>query len=136
MKTNWGVTLGKAFAVIPMGYIRTEDGKIYQLADTSGPNRYGEYHYYKHAGCHAYTKEVVKQAKTVEELCDGFYIDDGTYGICPGALFSKEEYKDFLSTIEDHKKFNIGFTAYGIIKTKNGLSYVTEMTSEGGWKLL
>lgn len=117
-----------------MSYIRTKDGKIYLLI--SGSNKDGKYWYVDRAGEYTFTKEVVKQAKTVEELCDGFYIDDGVYGICPGALFSKEEYKDFLSTVEDHKKLNVGFTAYGIIKTKNGLSYATEMVSEEDWKLL
>lgn len=117
-----------------MSYIRMKDGKIYLLV--GGPNKDGKYWYVDRDGEYTFTREVVKQAKAVEELCDGFYIDDGTYGICPGALFSREEYKDFLSTIEDHKKLNVGFTAYGIIKTKNGLSYATEMVSEGGWKLL
>ena len=79
---------------------------------------------------------IIKQADSIKDLCDGFYIDDGSDEIYPGALFSKDEYEFFVSSIEDHKKYNQYFIAYGVIKTKSGFNFAAKMNKEGDLELI
>lgn len=137
-----------------MKYIRTKDGIIdldakgissYEIIDDEKAiNEYGvesgfiNIYYYDDRGMFteyddkggrsmnsAFLKDILKQADTVEELCDEFVYIKGnrkiiyrTYDICPKYDY---EYQDEL---------------YGAIWCKWGLKYVAKMNKEGEFELL
>ena len=111
-----------------MNYIRTKDG-IYQLADTSGSNMYGEYHYYDHTGHNEFTKEVIKApADTIEELCDEFVVCHNGRTICQ---FDKDVW-DY----EQIKYLGASNDFYGAIWTDKGLIFVAKMNDKGELELI
>lgn len=83
-----------------------------------------------------YLKDIVKQADTIEELCDGYVVesDDGWYGF-KIINFAKQDYH----IRERYQEQNI--ILYGFIKTDKGLIYVAKMkgilpNGEIDWELL
>lgn len=69
--------------------------------------------------------KIIKEADTIWELCDGFYIDDGS------GDFKKENIFETILEFENlyHKKrisdtYAIG---YGFIKTDKGLIFVSKL---------
>lgn len=82
--------------------------------------------------------QVIKEADTVEELCDGFYNDilgDGAFNF--DGLYI---YNDFESFKGDWKAYRIyddwEGNGYGFIKTGKGLIYVAKMNDKGEFELL
>ena len=98
-------------------YIRTKD-EILKALDTDYMCGVKVYHTEKGM---ITEKLVVKTADTIEELCDGFYADDGSI-----ETYNKNEFNRFQDYILD-----TGFDGYGFIKTDKGLIYVAKMDSEG-----
>ena len=94
-----------------MKYIRTKDGYIFDQKDT-------DFSFIK-------PEFIIKQADTIEELCDEFvYVD--------------EEIKQFLVS-DDIDKAKAKFynnNVYGAIWTDKGLVYVARMNEKGELKLL
>ena len=95
---------------------------------------------------HLYESEIIKQSDTIEELCDGFFID---------FISDLEEYKNFISEEKIFNRFGFDdfkeqFNAYrelegdvynhcegyGLIKTSKGLIYVAKMNEEGVLELI
>ena len=117
-----------------MKYIRTKDS-VYEIAEEI--NYDGELFYYVKTTPprKAFEEcEILKQADTIEELCDGFYIDDGS------GDFKKENIFETILEFENvyHKKrisdtYAIG---YGFIKTFKGLIYVAKMNEKGELELI
>lgn len=72
-----------------------------------------------------------KQADAIEELCDGFFIDNGH----PEIDDIDDMFLDFVifkNNVRYCETYCVGnFTGYGFIKTDKGLIYVAKMNSEG-----
>lgn len=74
--------------------------------------------------------DIIKEADTIKDLCDGFYIDYkpafDQIGICKGFEYFKNQWYHF------EKKPN----AYGFIKTDKGFIYVAKLNEQGELILL
>ena len=123
-----------------MKYIRTKDGRIYELQETEDGEKYlirtGEL--IPMWNTEAY--EILAQADTIDELCDRFVlidrneyespIDEELIGKRYEAMF--DEFKFRLSEGSLIKKMSF----YGAIWTDKGLIYVAKMNGEGKFELL
>lgn len=117
-----------------MSYIRTKDG-IYEVIK----NELGECIKINSANVYGFVmledvrliEENIREAETIPELCDGFYIDVCEPIFEKQFIFPKKEYYKFLYIIEELKKENVKYTAYGFIKTDKGLIYVAKMNEKG-----
>ena len=86
----------------------------------------GEHIEYDNKGGHSmdnwYLKDILKQANTIEELCDEFvYIDEGSY----------PEVSDELDLMQTKSTI-----IFGAIWTDKGLIYVAKMNEKGELELL
>ena len=111
-----------------MKYIRTKNG-IYEVVDTyevSYVIGYTEDGFEKKV----YKEDVIKQADTIEMLCDEFVLYDNqlkTYGV-----FDKMSTKVItFKWIQNHLEIYNGMTIYGAIWTSKGLIFVVKMNKEG-----
>lgn len=100
-------------------FIRTKEGIFEDL--TTG---YCGMIHFCNNGIRVAEEDIIKKADTIWELCDGFYIDDGS------GDFKKENIFETILEFENvyHKKrisdtYAIG---YGFIKTDKGLIFVSE----------
>lgn len=113
-----------------MRYIRTKDGKVRKSKDFAADELWN----YENE-----TDNILKQADTIEELCDEFvvirnndkyvcdYIGEEPYYLAiehdgDGHYFSKKELLDLI--------------VYGAIWTDKGLIYVAKMNDKGELELL
>ena len=118
-----------------MKYIRTKD-KIYVES-----NMYKSAYYDEWMHCHVFVN-VVKQADTIEELCDEFVtkvLNPNSHGTKPhghymNAMSFKDIVKYYLSSIEE--KGIKTYDVYGAIWTEWGLKYVAKMNDKGEMELL
>lgn len=111
-------------------YIRTEKG-VYEVSEKA--TYCGKNFYYTTAEVTLEDIDIVKEADTIEELCDGFYIDEGN----EFSFYKEQCYEDF----EESKKiffedFDQTSTLYGFIKTSKGLIYVAKMNENGVLELI
>ena len=107
-----------------MRYIRTKDG-IYEVISSNcgweipvyANNDFGEKYIQE--------DDIIKQADTIEELCDEFVLlhEDKTFS-CQGDYDVCKEY------------YENGFYLYGAIWTDKGLIYVAKMNEKGELELL
>lgn len=75
-------------------------------------------------------KDIIAKADTIEELCDGFYLDDGQEEFCLDDVFTNfDKFKS--SCIYNNKYHIVKYEGYGFIKTSKGLIYVAKMNDEG-----
>lgn len=77
-----------------------------------------------------------KVGETIEELCDGYYIDDLNYkGLNGDGIYLEfGEFRDDFMVLLYEDKADIA--GYGFIKTDKGLIYVAKMNEEGEFELL
>lgn len=103
-----------------MKYIRTKDGRIISYNENCNDEDLPTILYYPHL--------ILKEADTIPELCDGFYIDVCEPIFEKNFIYSKEEYYDFHYMITQCLKENdVKYKAYGFIKTSKGLIFVSEL---------
>ena len=109
-----------------MKYIRTKDGIyecIWEITEINGKN----YINVRYDGI-LYREEILKQADTIEELCDGYIVES-----------KNNPAKWFEMTCEEYgrrkPKFN-NWIIYAYIKTDKGLIYVAKMNDTGELELL
>ena len=80
-----------------------------------------------------FVADIIKQSKNIEELCDGFYIDEGDE-VCFSEAYMDTNFNKikafYLST------FDFTSTLYGFIKTKNGLVYIAKLNKKGKLELI
>ena len=103
-----------------MKYIRTKDG-IYEVVDTyevSYVIGYTEDGFEKKV----YKEDIIKQADTIEELCDKFVVIDKETKEVMNIVAFWEYAKHWVSW-----KYNI----YGAIWTDKGLIFVAKMNEDG-----
>lgn len=151
-----------------MKYIRTKDGKIFEIVDYEqlDENTKKNVRHLRYVGLEDYLNEkifvkiyknmpnpisqyqsikmfdILKQANTIEELCDEFVFEDsdGPYlcNFCEqtdvdvGSKFDELVYWFNHSKEEQYKKRN----CYGAIWTDKGLIYVAKMNDKGELELL
>ncbi len=123
-------------------FVRTENG-IYEVISLK-KEKFGKYYCYrvdrKNINKYSLVAEtsILKQADTIEELCDCFYWDckDG-FNIHNFMNYSiaKDTWDEYVSDcLIDEEK--IESNMYGCIKTSKGLIYVAKMNEKGELKLL
>lgn len=109
-------------------YIRTKDGRI---IIQGGPNDKGfekgrfEIHNINHNALDSI--EIIKQADTIEELCDELVYND--------KFFKNVIYKD-ISSVKTLCSIRKEWTVYGAIWTDKGLIYVAKMNDKGELELI
>ena len=116
-----------------MKYIRTKDG-IFELLENGLSQTPIEVQ-------NALITGDYNQADTIEELCDGFYLDDDALMLIErfyhywamGDNFSNDH--DGYYTMY-RKDFEEGASFYGFIKTNKGLIYVAKMNDKGELELI
>lgn len=132
-------------------YIRTKDGEIFELKATPPTNKIYEgsntYMVYDHKELIAKDingNDILNQADTIEELCDGFYLDCEERELIDRFYYYDKQYDCFKAFPNSHRGFSRKrFKEYkadlylrGFIKTDKGLIYIAKMTREGELKLL
>jgi len=100
-----------------MKYIRTKDGIFEKSKLIYAFNENEEY----------LTKEIIKQADTIEELCDEFVL------IRNDKIYSNPNWQDFMDGIICPR---INDKIFGAIWTDKGLIYVAKMNANGQLELL
>lgn len=105
-----------------MKYVRTEDGAIL------------EKDHVLHNISRAYGVKDIKQAKTIEELCDEFVYE---YNDELPLIRYRETGKPTLSVLYENMKHSNHITnIYGAIWTAKGLIYVAKINGKGELELL
>lgn len=110
-----------------MKYIRTEKGHIYEYVEQRiHQNQYLKFGQYRH-NINSEYEQIIAQADTIEELCDGFYVDNKRDFLTSRVFqtFSELKYE-----FEYYKAKNKKATFYGFIKTDKGLIYVAKMNDK------
>lgn len=107
-----------------MKYIRTKDGRIinirYALEDKEKIYDYG---WNDEIIIHAYKCDIIKQADTIEELCDEF-------------VSVRDNWHDLWDNFIEPSIICSESDIYGAIWTDKGLIYVAQANDKGGWELL
>lgn len=85
--------------------------------------------------------EVIRQADTLEELIDGYYVEIEGFNYDINHTFgtfneAKEDYKDWFNYYHVRHEINFEITLHGFIKMDNGLIYVAKMNENGELELL
>ena len=116
-------------------YIRTKDG-VYKVS------HYNDWATHKRKGAtlidgdktsYIKNENIINQSENLEELCDGFYIDEGN----EFSFYEENIYEDFEEAKEVFKKeFDDTSNFYGFIKTQRGLIYVAKMNDKGELELI
>ena len=79
--------------------------------------------------------KILKQSENLEEVCDGFYIDDGKQEICINDMYT--HFNTFKNDMRYYKNCCVGnYIGYGFIKTDKGLIYVAKMNENGELELI
>ena len=109
-----------------MKYIRTESD-IYNIDDLYVCEELtGKPYATKKSGLCIYKDSIIKQADTIEELCDEFVVIDKTW---------EEPLYIVLDTKDDIETY-LPSEIYGAIWTDKGLIYVAKMNDKGELELL
>ena len=121
-----------------MKYIRTKTG-VYELANERTTTNFQVVDLLHNRAF--FKSDILAQADTIEELCDGFYIDFVNYkGFDKDEIGEADTFDDFKETFIGIREFEgIQFThceGYGFIKTSKGLIYVAKMNEKGELELI
>lgn len=133
-----------------MKYIRTKDGIGEYSVDWNGASCVHLNH--KWHWLQDIEKDIIKQADTIEELCDEFvaenrtghkwlvYITTETYEDSEGNIIEYKVYGNKYTEEYPHNLINDikheGLKIYGAIWTDKGLIYVAKMNEKGELELL
>ena len=110
---------GRIIGITEKGCIKEFDNKLYAFRDSSFSYRFENGY------------EVVKQADTIEELCDEFVFDGGDD---TPLLCTYEELKYWFNHSKE-QQYKIR-NCYGAIWTNKGLKYVAKMNNKGELELV
>lgn len=114
-------------------FIRTKDA-IYE-ANENGETYNGYGCKSKNGTIKIHKKDIIKQSKTIEDLCDFYYIE--TDDLETDGLFSPSEFDDFICDMILWELDDVKVkAAYGVIKTRKGLKYVARFYEDGKVELL
>ena len=80
-----------------------------------------------------YKEEIIKQAGTIEELCDGFLVEN----INDSSIWGVLKTEDFINEYQKHNLSDPKIkNYYGYFKTDKGLIYVAKMNKARDFELL
>ena len=116
-----------------MKYIRTKDNIIYQVYDKVFEYKGDKRYQLVDSRFEISLNDIIKQAYTIEELCDWFVVEGDDNEITyHKTLFSAEtDGKDYIL------ESNETYTIYGCVLVKGqGLIYVARMNDKGELELL
>ena len=125
-----------------MKYIRTADGRILDLDKIK---QYSQLYQFSN-GNHLYVEwtviseeiDIIKQADTIEELCDEFVMQDNDCKLSQlmshETIYMIQTHTNIDDIINDSKMQN--YTIFGAIWTDKGLIYVAKMNEKGDLELL
>lgn len=120
-----------------MKYVRTKDGRIIKIGDqTDVGYEKGTFEVHNKAGIVASYEpiEILKQADTIVELCDGYVIEHPINAF--KFFYSKEDIQKCLFNT-CLRMFNLSeLKVYGLVRTDKGLIYVAKMNEKGVMELL
>lgn len=102
-----------------MKYIRTKDGRIGRRCGTTEVSIKGIFYSIGKV-------DIIKQADTIEELCDEFVVVDE----------ENNHYVNELQVLHYICRKQKNYTIYGAIWTDKGLIYVAKLNDKGEWELL
>ena len=108
-----------------MKYIRMKDGRIIAFDTDKELPKY----IHEKVGIFEHTTEIVKQADTIEELCDEFVI------VCEDSSLNTT-FKKLKEARIAGSYFECNHEYYGAIWTNKGLIYVAKMNDKGELELL
>ena len=128
-----------------MKYIRTKDGHIYEVISKDVAEFGDETYEVQGYICKSKTKssaykpyideyKVIKQADTIEELCDCFIAVDKNGNLCENPMIAKGHC--FKSFCNYYKAKGIDVDCYLAILTDEGLIYVAKLNKKGELELL
>lgn len=114
-----------------MKYIKTKAGEIYDIddlyiCDDLNDKPYGV----KDSGWLIYKESIIRQADTIEELCDEFIVVSDN---CEKPIISALPFNELQLYAKGRTKYAI---CYGAIWTSKGLIYVAKMNEKGELCLL
>ena len=116
-----------------MRYIRTKEGKIFENHDNLQIIN-NALCYMQNGKVWLILGEVLKQADTIEELCDEFLLIDEKY---KHDFFIDHYYDEIIDIYNDEKeRVYRQRKLFGAIWTDKGLIYVAKMNSKGELELL
>ena len=119
-----------------MKYIRTKDGIIDLSKVTIGENGWKDIEEYI-AFKQEEQKELIKQADTIEDLCDEFVLDHPLFANnCKCLYHSFEKAKNGIKKRSGDAHDLYDFVIYGAIWTDKGLIYVVKMNNKEELELL
>ena len=118
-------------------YIRTEKG-IYEVVEDSN-KEWGKQIVVKfpknlNMKLADVKDQIIKQANTIEELCDEFVYEKGCGANRGKPMISKNDFKSLSEWYVDYG-FKVN-TVYGAIWTDKGLIYVAKMNDKGELELI
>ena len=122
-------------------YIRTKDG-VYEVSHYNAyatHKRKGETLLEGYKTAYIKNENIIAQSENLEELCDGFYIEeseDDTF--IKEYSYEGDEFDSFKQDYLYAKKHWLypPQNAYGFIKTSKGLIYVAKMDDKGELELI
>ena len=114
-----------------MKYIRTKAGEIYDIddlyiCDNLNSKPYGV----KDSSWLIYKESIIRQADTIEELCDEFIVISDN---CKRPIISSLPFDELQLYAKGRTKYAI---CYGAIWTEWGLKYVAKLNDKGELELL
>lgn len=118
-----------------MKYVRTKDG----IYDTTKGLYTPSIKMFAIGTKTIYDDDIIKQADTIEELCDGFYNDILNDFDCFGfdSLYMYMDFDTFKSDWSGYRnQDDWNGDGYGFIKTDKGLIYVAKLNDKGELELL
>lgn len=124
-----------------MKYIRTRNG-VYKYLNNSRITKTGLWEVATDCGSEgffgSFKGEVIKQADTIEELCDEFYIDYGKSRFPYSTYRQHERYAGYGDLMRYLREIHFaGYDGvYGYIWVGNELKLVAKMNDKGEFELL
>lgn len=122
-------------------YVRTKNN-VYELVRDANDWVVAVGSVQKQLGCKITISKssILKQADTIEGLCDGYYVDVNDQSFTLSECYdnledAKKSYKDWIS-YSDRKYLEYVVILYAFIKTNKGLIYVAKMNGKGELELL
>lgn len=114
-----------------MKYIKTKAGEIYDIDDLYiCDDLNGKPYGVKDSSWLIYKESIVKQADTIEELCDRYIVKKSHYKVYTKYQFGKLKRSHIDKLLDDH------YEIFGCVWTSKGLIYAAKINEKGELCLL
>ena len=78
--------------------------------------------------------KVIRQAEELKDICDGYFIDDGSLPLNKNKLFEKKDYQIFIAALRYNDKHGLSggfYSGRGIVKTNDGFKFIGRVNKSG-----